>query len=274
MIYSLLESSLEIVTFIYCESKEKMKISIITVSYNSVDTIRSTLDSIAAQIYPDLEYIIVDGGSTDGTLDLVDSYKGIVSQCISEHDQGIYDAMNKGINYASGDVIGILNSDDFYLHSEVLNEVVEFFSNDPSLEVILGDVDFVKNDDLSHPIRRYPAGNFRSWMLRFGIMPPHPAVFLRTSAYKRVGLYKLGYEIAADFDFLTRLLLVDGAKYQSAYKTWVRMRTGGASTRDFRSNLISSREMKCSMSENGLFSSYLMLMCRLPFKLLTQVLFK
>lgn len=226
------------------------------------------------QGYSDLEYIIVDGGSKDATLDIVGRYPDLVTACISEPDQGIYDAMNKGIQRATGDVIGILNSDDFYLNDQVLHEVAELFGADPELEVVLGDVDFVNDDDLSRPVRHYPTGNFKPWMFRFGLMPPHPAVFVRKSAYERVGLYKVGYKIAADFDLLTRLLLVDCAKYQVAHKTWVRMRTGGASTSGMKSNMISTREMKRSLQENGLFASSLMLMSRLPFKLLTQVLRK
>lgn len=251
-----------------------MKISLITVSYNSAATIQTTLGSVAAQAFPDLEYIIVDGGSKDATLDIVRSFPDLVTACVSEPDQGIYDAMNKGVERATGDVIAILNSDDFYLNDQVLHEVAELFAADPALEVVLGDVDFVNDDDLSHPVRRYRAGNFKPWMFRFGLMPPHPAVFVRKSAYERVGLYKLGYKIAADFDLLTRLLLVDGAKYQVAHRTWVRMRNGGASTSGLKSNMISTREMKRSLQENGLLGSSLMVMCRLPFKLLTQVLRK
>lgn len=251
-----------------------MKITLITVAYNSAATIRTTLDSVAAQGYSDLEYIIVDGVSKDTTLDAVGRYPDIVTQCISEPDQGIYDAMNKGVQRATGDIVGILNSDDFYLNDQALHEVAALFASDSGLEVVLGDVDFVNDDDLSRPVRCYRAGNFKPWMFRFGLMPPHPAVFVRKSAYERVGLYKLGYKIAADFDLLTRLLLVDGAKYKIAHKTWVRMRTGGASTSGLKSNMISTREMKRSLQENGLFASSLMLMCRLPFKLLTQVLRK
>jgi len=251
-----------------------LKISLITVSYNSAVTIQTTLGSVAAQAFPDLEYIIVDGGSKDATLDIVRSFPDLVTACVSEPDQGIYDAMNKGVERATGDVIAILNSDDFYLNDQVLHEVAELFAADPALEVVLGDVDFVNDDDLSHPVRRYRAGNFKPWMFRFGLMPPHPAVFVRKSAYERVGLYKLGYKIAADFDLLTRLLLVDGAKYQVAHRTWVRMRNGGASTSGLKSNMISTREMKRSLQENGLLGSSLMVMCRLPFKLLTQVLRK
>ena len=251
-----------------------MKISVITVSFNSESTINDTLRSVACQDYGDFEYIIVDGGSTDATLEICGHYDWLITHCYSEPDDGIYDAMNKGVSFASGDVIGILNSDDFYLDKNVFSEVAGFFNADPELDVLLGDVDFVNDVDLSHPVRRYSTGYFWPWMFRFGLMPPHPAVFVRKSAYDRVGLYKLGYKIAADFDLLTRLLLLGGAKYQASKKTWVRMRTGGTSTSGLKSNLIATLEMKRSLKENGLFACYVMLMCRLPLKLFTQVLLK
>ncbi|MBN0986871.1 glycosyltransferase family 2 protein [Amphritea pacifica] len=247
-----------------------MKVSIITVCYNSAKTIASTIESVRVQGYDNTEHVIVDGSSSDNTLDILKNYSSL--KIISEPDSGIYDAMNKGVVMSSGDIITILNSDDFYLHDNVLSEALSLFDADPELEVVLGDVDFVQGDDLARPVRSYRAGNFRPWMFRFGLMPPHPAVFIRRSAYDRVGLYKLDYQIAADFDFLTRLLLVDGAKYKSAHKTWVRMRLGGVSTFGLKSNLVSTKEMQRSLCENSLFANSLMLMCRLPYKFITQVI--
>lgn len=246
----------------------------ITVAFNSEATIQTTLDSVAAQSYPDLEYIVVDGGSSDGTLGIVQDYPELVTDVISEPDQGIYDAMNKGVQQSTGEIIGILNSDDFYLHNNVLNEVMGFFSDDPSLEVVLGDVDFVDENDLSRPIRSYSTGNFKPWMFRFGLMPPHPAVFIRKSTYDRVGLYKLDYKIASDFDFLTRLLLVNKSSYLCSNKTWVRMRTGGASTSGGQIHYSITREFKKSLEQNKIYTNYLMLLARLPYKYIKQVLFR
>ena len=205
----------------------------------------------------------------------------------SEPDDGIYDAMNKGVQRATGDVIGILNSDDYYVHENVLNEVATAFATDPTLDVVLGDVDFVKSHDLANPVRTYRASGFKTWMFSFGFMPPHPAVFVRKSAYERVGSYKMGYKIAADFDFLVRLLLIDGARYQETGKHWVRMRVGGASTSGWRSNIVSTiemqkslrennvfstREIQKSLRENNVFSSKPLLLLRLPIKLFNQMI--
>lgn len=250
-----------------------MKITIITVSYNSSGTIVDAICSVKNQVFTDIEYIVVDGASMDGTLDIV-ATSCVVNKFISEPDGGIYDAMNKGVRNASGEVIGILNSDDFFIHDHVLAEVSGFFSKDPELDVVLGDVDFVTDANLNKPVRVYTAAGFKPWMFRFGFMPPHPAVFVRKSAYERVGAYKLGYKIAADFDFLTRLLLLDGAKYKASGKTWVRMRIGGASTNGIKSNLISTKEMLRSLKENCIYSNWFFLLLRLPVKYIKQVFLK
>lgn len=251
-----------------------MKISIITVCFNSELTIRHAIESVLEQSHTDVEFIVIDGMSNDETMSIINEYKDKVDVVISEPDEGIYDAMNKGVKLATGDIVGILNSDDFYLHKNVLNEVNSAFESDEKLDVVLGDVDFVDASDLKKSVRRYPVGGFKPWMLRFGLMPPHPAVFVRKSAYDRVGLYKNNYQIAADFDFLTRLLLVDCAAYLSSNKHWVRMRTGGASTNGFKSNLVATKELQRSLKENNVYSNYFMLLLRLPYKFFRQVVFK
>ena len=248
-----------------------MKISIVTVSYNSAATIADTLRSVATQTYTDIEHLIIDGQSSDKTMQEVGAHSHPKLIFSSEPDNGIYDAMNKGVQRATGEVIGILNSDDFYVHDNVLNEVATAFATDPTLDVVLGDVDFVKSGDLENPVRTYRASGFKTWMFRFGFMPPHPGVFVRKTAYERVGSYKMGYKIAADFDFLLRLLLIDGAKYQATGKHWVRMLTGGTSTSGWRSNFVITKEMQRSLLENRIFSSIPMLLLRLPVKFFRQI---
>lgn len=250
---------------------DEVKISIVTVSCNSAATIAATLRSVATQTYVDIEHLIIDGHSTDETMKVVDAYAHSKLIFNSEPDGGIYDAMNKGVRRATGDVIGILNSDDFYVHENVLNEVASAFSMDAELDVVLGDVDYVNEGDLDIAVRTYRASSFKTWMFRFGFMPPHPAVFVRKAAYERVGSYNVGYKIAADFDFLLRLLLIDGAKYQATGKHWVRMLTGGASTSGWRSNIVITKEMHLSLLENKIFSSRLILLLRLPVKFLRQI---
>jgi len=249
----------------------KVKISIITVSYNSAKTIADTLRSVSTQTYTNIEHLIIDGLSSDRTMQEVEANSHSKLICISEPDNGIYDAMNKGVQRATGDVIGILNSDDFYVHDNVLNEVATYFATDPTLDVVLGDVDFVKSGKVGSPVRIYSASGFKNWMFRFGFMPPHPAVFVRKNAYERVGYYKVDYKIAADFDFLLRLLLIDGAKYQTTGKHWVRMLTGGISTSGWRSNFVITKELERSLIENNIFSCMPMLFMRLPVKYLRQI---
>jgi len=248
-----------------------MKISIVTISYNSAKTIADTLRSVATQTHTDIEHLIIDGQSSDKTMQEVAAQSHPKLIFSSEPDKGIYDAMNRGVKRATGEVIGILNSDDFYVRDNVLKEVAAAFAIDPALDVVLGDVDFVKSGDLENPVRTYQASGFKTWMFRFGFMPPHPAVFVRKTAYERVGYYKMGYKIAADFDFLLRLLLIDGAKYQATGKHWVRMLTGGASTSGWQSNFVITKEMHRSLLENKVFSSIPMLLIRLPVKFFRQI---
>ena len=155
-----------------------MKVSIVTVCYNSEVTIRDSIESVLAQSYPDIEHIIVDGASTDRTMAIVKEYKDRIAVAVSEHDKGIYDAMNKGIKLATGDVVGILNSDDFYQNKNVIRTVVHYFDSYPDSDLVFGDVVFVAPDNLEKIIRFYRTGHFKPWKLRFGWMPAHPATFI------------------------------------------------------------------------------------------------
>lgn len=243
-----------------------MKVSIITVCFNSELYIKQAIDSVLSQEYPEVEYIVVDGGSTDGTLDLIKFYEGSILRVIHGPDEGIYDAMNKGLAAVTGDVVGILNSDDFYVNTQVIGSVVKEFSESPGADLLFGNVDFVSPTNLNQPVRHYSSYRFQPWKLRFGFMPAHPAAFVRRSAYERVGLYKLGYKIGADFEWFVRALLVDSLSFSKVDKTFVRMREGGVSTSGFASYWLSSKEQLRALRENNISSNMFFVLSRLPVK--------
>jgi len=248
-----------------------LKISIITVCYNSVECLSSAIDSVRSQSHPDIEYIIIDGGSTDGTLSILERYSDCIAHIVSETDKGIYDAMNKGVALATGDLIGILNSDDFYPHSDVISQVIQVFKDNPNTDLVLGNIDFVNACDLTRPVRLYSSFKFSPWKMRFGFMPAHPAAFIKKSAYDEVGLYKLGYKIGADFDMFVRMLMVAKLPYIKLNETLVRMRVGGVSTSGLRSYLTSTNEILRSLRENQIYSNSLFVLMRLPVKFFQKV---
>lgn len=246
-----------------------MKISVITVCYNSVATIRDTIESVLAQTYPNIEYIVVDGASTDGTMDIVNGYRDRIATIISEPDKGIYDAMNKGIRLATGDVIGILNSDDFYENSHSIELVAKQFADAPPTEVVFGNVVFVSDSDLQRVVRVYNARRFRPWKLRFGWMPPHPATFVMKTAYDRVGLYALDYRVAADFEMFVRLLLGARLCFKRIDDVLVRMRIGGVSTGGgVRGRIAQNIENVRACRSNGFYTNLPLMLLKMPLKLM------
>ena len=248
-----------------------MKVSVITVCFNSAETIGGTLAAVSSQAYPDTEHVIVDGGSTDGTVDKVRTRVRESDVLVSEPDEGLYDAMNKGVARATGDIVGILNSDDFYESEDVISSVVRVFAENPDVDVVFGDVVFVAPEDLLRVTRYYGAEHFRPWKLRFGWMPPHPATFVRKSAYERVGKYRLDMRIAADYDMFVRWLLVAGLKWKYLDKVLVRMRAGGVSTSGVRSSIRLNREIVRACRDNGIYTNLLFVLSKIPFKLLELI---
>ncbi len=248
-----------------------LKISIITVSFNSGLTIRDTVESVLAQSFTSVEYIIVDAGSSDCTLSIIQEYNNKIAKVISEPDQGIYDAMNKGVNAATGDVVGILNSDDFFEHKDVLSHVAGVFSRKPDVDMVFGDVVFVNPDNLSKVVRYYSGLRFSAWKLRFGWMPPHPATFVKRSVYQACGLYNLRYKIAADYEIFVRWLLVNRLCYSHTNRVLVRMRTGGLSTSGLRNSLLLNREIVDACKSNGIYTNFFLIMSKVPLKLLELV---
>lgn len=248
-----------------------MKISIITVSYNSERFISCVLDSVLSQSYSNIEYLIIDGNSNDATVNIVNGYKDKISHILSENDEGIYDAMNRGLELASGDVIGFLNSDDFYLHKNVIDEVIEAFKLNPTVEMVLGNVDFVNPDDLTTSVRFYSSYNFAPWKMRFGFMPAFPAAFIKRSAYEKVGHFKLGYKISADFEWFVRAIMAYNLPYIKINKILVRMRLGGVSTSGIKSYWVSSKELVRALRGNCIYSNILFVLIRLPIKFFHRI---
>jgi glycosyltransferase involved in cell wall biosynthesis len=228
-----------------------MKVSIITVVYNGETTIRDTIESLLAQDYPYIEYIIIDGASTDSTVDIIRSYDNKITKFISEPDQGIFDAMNKGIKLASGDVVGILNADDFYPDRDVISTVVKYLEGN-RVDSVFGDLVYVRADDLQTIVRYYSSAKFHPQQFASGWMPAHPTFFVKRSAYERYGLFKTDYEIASDYELLTRFLARHQLSYVYIPKVMVKMRTGGVSTLNLRSNWVLNREIVRGCAENGI----------------------
>lgn len=205
-----------------------MKVSVITVCFNSAKTISDTLRSVMEQSHPDVEHIVVDGGSIDDTLPIISQTPNRVSRLVSEPDSGIYDAMNKGLTLATGDIVGFLNSDDIYADTDSLAEVVRAFA-DLAIEACYGDVLFVAADDSARTVRYWRAGAYCPGRLQNGWMPPHPTFYVRRQIYDLAGGFDLAYRLQADFEMAIRLVEIRGLRMHYIPRTLVRMRMGGAS---------------------------------------------
>ena len=243
-----------------------MKVSIITVSFNSAKTIADTIDSVLSQDFPEIEYIIVDGCSTDGTIDIIRQNENRISQWISEKDQGMYDAMNKGIAMATGDVIGILNSDDVYMNAHVISDLMRLMHSQ-NTEVVFADLILVDSSNQNKVLRYYDSGRFHPNKFKFGWMPAHPTVFVKRELYQRVGKFSTTYQIAADYEMLIRMLAIEKASYAYYPKPVVLMRSGGTSTSGISRNWILNQEIIRACKENGIYTNLFMLLLKVPAKL-------
>lgn len=251
-----------------------MKISIITVTYNSAATVRDTIESVLSQTYNNIEYIIIDGNSKDNTLDIVKEYGERISKVVSEPDKGIYDAMNKGISMATGDVVGILNSDDFYHTNDIITKIANAFIEDKTIHSVFGDVRFVNPENLNKTVRYYSSKNFSPARFRFGFMPAHPTFFTYKKYFDELGYYKTDYKIAADYELLIRFLYVRRISYQYIPLDFMKMRTGGASTRSFKSNIILNREIVRACTENGIYTNFPLLFLKYFIKIWELIIVK
>lgn len=246
-----------------------MRISVITATYNSGRTIGDTLESVLRQTYSDVELIVVDGASHDNTMDVVRRYEprfGGRLRWTSEPDRGIYDAMNKGIARATGDVIGILNSDDFYTSDTVLERVAEAMAGG-DIDAVYGDIHYVRDGDLRRCVRYYSSRPFRRWMMRLGFMPAHPSFYCRREVYERCGTFDTTYRVAADFENLLRLIYVNRIRTCYLPVDFVTMRTGGASTSGLSSHRQIMRDHLRALRSNGVWSCTPLLGLRYIYKI-------
>lgn len=243
-----------------------MKVSLITVAYNAETYIESCIRSVLSQDYPSIEYIVIDGASTDRTLLLVEGFGEQISVLVSEPDKGIYDAMNKGLALATGDIVGILNADDFYPHAGVLSRVVREFQ-EKGVDTVFGDLVYVREDKPEEVVRFFPGKGFHPQQMRKGLMPPHPTFFVRRELYEQHGYFDDSYTICADFELMVRLFHQHSVSYSYIPETLTHMRAGGVSTRGIRSTLTINQEMLRACNTHGVSTSLL----RIYSKYMTKV---
>jgi glycosyltransferase involved in cell wall biosynthesis len=228
-----------------------MKISIVTVTYNSAKNIANCISSVNNQTYPTIEHIIVDGVSTDNTIEIIKSIPNRVDKWVSEPDKGIYDAMNKGIRLATGDVIGLLNSDDIYADEYVLADVMNCFNEDPDLDILYGNLVYVKADDSNKVVRKWVSKPYSKRFFEQGNVPPHPALFLKSTVYKKEGLFDLQYKFASDYEFMFRIFKKHNFKSKYIDRLMVKMKLGGATNKSFKNILNGNKEILNAWKNNN-----------------------
>lgn len=248
-----------------------IKVSIITATFNSASTIADTMQSVGEQDYPLIDHIIVDGASNDNTLEIIKEFAHHIS-VISEKDEGIYDAMNKGIRAAKGDIIGILNSDDMYMGPDVISTVVDVFQ-DPAVQCCYADLQYVDYRNAKRITRVWRSGYYKSNSFYWGWMPPHPTFFVRKSVYERLGLYNKDMRSAADYEMMLRLLLHHQLKTSYIPRTIVKMRTGGVSNASVKNRIRANREDREAWRINGLKPYFFTLYLK-PLRKITQFIKK
>lgn len=247
-----------------------MKISIITVCFNSEKTIRETIESVLSQQTNntnEIEYIIIDGGSNDSTLSIINEYRDKIAQLISEPDKGIYDAMNKGIRLSTGDIVGILNSDDLFNHQNVLACVSDTFKNNIDIDAVYGDLFYFNTENPTKSVRFWKSKAYYPSFFDDGFVIPHPTLFVSKQVYEKVGLYYSGFKISSDYEWMLRAFKVN--KYHPFYinEVLVKMRMGGESTKNWRNILLGNKEIYQSWQMNHINVPLFFYLKRLVFKL-------
>lgn len=249
-----------------------MKISIITVVFNNVNTIEDTIRSVASQTHSDIEHILIDGGSTDGTLDVIRRHQDKIAKLVSEPDRGIFDAMNKGLRLATGEIIGLLNADDVYADHTVLQTVAEVFAN-PRVDVSYADLVYVAPKDMSKPVRYWKSKPFRPGLFSMGWVPAHPTFFARRAAYERYGGYDDSLGLAADFELMLRFLERQGLKSVYIPRVFVKMRLGGVSNQSIRNIVRQNIDIYRACRKNQIMVSPLIFIAK-PLAKLSQYFMK
>ena len=245
-----------------------IKISIITVCYNSVRTLEKTILSLAGQTYSNIEYIVVDGNSNDGTLEIIKMHKDKIAKWISEPDIGLYDAMNKGIALATGDIIGILNSDDIFYSNTVIQEIVNFHRIN-NIEASMGNI--VQHKHNGKVVRRYSSNNWNPQKLRSGYMPPHPSIFIKRELFDKFGLYHLGFNIAADYELIVRFFLKNKINWKFSGITTTAMLIGGLSSSGISSYSVITKETCKALTINDISFSSMQIKMRFLVKIMEYV---
>jgi glycosyltransferase involved in cell wall biosynthesis len=247
-----------------------MKISVVTAVYNREATIARAMASFRDQTWQNKQQVVVDGASKDSTLNIVRSFTGADSIVISESDNGIYDAINKGIEQATGDIIGLLHSDDFFAHEGVLANIAAAFE-DPDLDVVYADAGFFKPGYPSAITRRYNSERLSSARIQNGWMPAHTTMYFRRQVFEKFGVYRTDFEIAADFEFIARTFGSGQIKSRYVPDIWMMMQTGGASTGGLKSKLILNKEVLRACRMNDISTNYVRLLSKYPAKLLELI---
>jgi glycosyltransferase involved in cell wall biosynthesis len=240
-----------------------MKISIITVVYNNEKTIKDALQSVLSQSYENIEYVIIDGKSNDNTFNLINEYKDKLGYFISEKDNGLYDAMNKGIQAATGEIIGILNSDDLYQDSEVISTVMQQFCNDPELDILYGDLVYVKSDDTNKVVRNWKSKAYYKRFFENANVPPHPSLFVRSNVYKEAGLFDLQFKLAADYELMLRMFKKYNFKSKYINRLIIKMRLGGATNQSYTNIINQNKEILKAWKANDLQAPFYLMPLRI-----------
>jgi glycosyltransferase involved in cell wall biosynthesis len=241
-----------------------MKFSIITVCYNSEKTIEDTIQSVLSQTYTEIEYIIIDGCSNDNTMLVVNRYKDKISKILSEPDLGIYDAINKGIKISTGDIVGILNSDDKFSNNNIIEIISNTFSTNSFIDIVIGNVVFI--DSKNNIKRSYSAKNWTPDKFIWGFMPPHPSFYCKRIHYDNFGYYRTDFKIGSDYELLIRFFKINNLRYKYIDIVMVMMKLGGVSTRGFSSLFKINKEILVACKINGLRTNYFMIYSKYFFK--------